>query len=224
MKRMIITTTHGDEQFSVPVVESLKQQFEFEWLTGNPLATQRGVRFIEADLNRVGPGKLKSELYEEVRAYEVIKMASKFDEVIDIHGTISDSGIFSILSDPNWSNIELSKKIDVPRVVLWPSLQPRGPLTQFIPNSLEIECGPKNAKHTLIELERILSAYLGYKKPVGEKEYFIVSGILKCSVSTPLKDFAKEKYKGDSFYPLMVDQYPGIKCYMLQKLGATLAY
>jgi hypothetical protein len=37
-----------------------------------------------------------------------------------------------------------------------------------------------------------------------------------------MKDFKKFTYRNNTFYPLMVNQYPKIKCYMMQKLSDTL--
>lgn len=224
MKRLIITTTHGDEQFSLPVVRELKKQYEFDWIIGNPKATKKKTRFTKSDLNRCGPGNPKSLSYEERRAYAVIKKASRYNEVVDIHGTVSNTGLFIILSDPNWKNIELAKKIDVERVVFWPSLQPKGPLTQFIPNSLEIECGPKDKVETANELKRVLKLYLEDKPRKVKQRYYIVSGILKAKTKKQLVDFVSTSLNGITFTPLLVNQYKGITCYILQELGTTLEY
>lgn len=224
MKRLIITTTHGNEQFAVPVVEELNRKYQFDRITGNPRATKGTVRYVEADLNRSGPGNPESDIYEVRRAWEVIQKASEYDEVIDIHGTVSDSGLFVILSDPNWRNIELAKKINLERVVLWPSLLPKGPLTQFIPSSLEIECGPKDSQEVSEKLKQVLEDYLNNKPIQVEQEFYIVTGQLNGNVDNPLKDFQLAKINGKEFYPLLVDQYPGIKCYTLQKLVNTLSY
>lgn len=222
-KKVLITAaTHGDEEFSIPVLEKLSKKFNFEWKISNPRALRQKVRFTEADLNRSGPGNLKSKIYEERRAKKLIVISKKFNTIIDLHGTVSNTGCFIILSDPNWQNIELAKSFDIKNVVLWPSLLPTGPLTQFIPNSLEIECGPKNDKKTAIELEKILTNFLSKKFRKINQNYFIVTGKFIRKTKSPMKDFVKFSYKGGSFYPLMIGQYSGIKCYMMQKLSDTL--
>lgn len=224
MKTLIITGTHGNEQFSVPVVKSLKERFEFDWICGNPKARKKEIRFTEADLNRSGPGNNKSELYEERRAKYVIDRASKYSQVIDIHGTVSNSGIFIILSDPNWQNVVLAKRFRIQNVVLWPSLRPKGPLTQFIPNSLEIECGPKDSEQVAKKLSSVLESHLSQNKPSIKQNFYIVTGQVKGEVNEKFVDFEPTSYQGVSFIPLLVDQYPGIKCYTLQKLKNTLEF
>ncbi len=221
-KVLILTATHGNEEFSIPVIQKLKKEFKFDWQISNPKALEKGVRFTQKDLNRSGPGNPKSKYYEERRAKKMIDLAKKYKTVIDVHGTVSTTGCFIILSDPNWQNIELSKKFNVQNVVLWPSLMPTGPLSQFIPNSLEIECGPKDNKKTSIKLEKILRDYLNGKPNTLNQEFYIVTGKFTKDTKKTMREFVKFTYKKTSFYPLMIGQYPGIKCYMMQKLSDTL--
>lgn len=223
-KTLLISATHGNEAFSIPIVKRLKGKFAFDWIIGNPKALRLGTRFFEADLNRSGPGDSKSKLYEERRAEYVIKKASQYDQVIDIHGTVSNCGIFVILSDPNWRNVELAKRLPIKRVVLWPSLQPKGPLTQFIPNSLEIECGPKDSPQVAKDLNILLQQFLMGTKNNLEQEFYIVTGSLSQPVSQEMVDFVETTYQNKTFIPLLVDQYQGIKCYCLQKLESPLDF
>jgi hypothetical protein len=107
-------------------------------------------------------------------------------------------------------------------VVLWPSLKPTGPMSQFISNCLEIECGPKNSPETAQKLKRVLTNYLSGKPNKIKQNVFIVTGKFVQDTKKIMKDFVKFTYKKSSFYPLMVGQYPGTKCYMMQKLSDTL--
>jgi hypothetical protein len=221
-KVLFLCATHGDEGFSIPVVKKLVKEFNFDWEIGNTKAQSKNLRFMEADLNRAGPGNINSKIYEERRSCELIKLGNKYNETIDLHGTISKTGIFIIVPNPCWENIELAKKFNIKNVVLWPGLKPTGPLTQFIPNSLEIECGPKNDSRTAVKLERILYEYLSGSIPKIKQNYFIVNGVFTKDIKKPMKDFIKFTYKNIAFYPLMVNQYPKIKCYMMQKLQDKL--
>jgi len=219
---LFIVTTHGDEGFSIPVVKKLAKEFNFDWVIGNPKAQAKNTRYIEADLNRSGPGNIKSPVYEQRKAYELIRLGKKYKTVIDLHGTVSNTGIFVIVTNPGWENIELAKKLDIKNVILWPGLVSTGPLTQFVPNSLEIECGPKSDPRTAIKLERILRKYLTGYVPKLKQNIYIVNGAFTKKTYKPMKEFTKFTYKNISFYPLMVGQYGKIKCYMMQKLGDNL--
>jgi hypothetical protein len=221
-KILILCATHGDEGFSIPIVKNLSKRFKFDWLISNPRALKINKRFFEADLNRSGPGNAGSKIYEERRAKKIISIAKNYNAVIDLHGTISNSGLLLILSDPNWQNIELAKTIGVKNVILWPSLKPTGPMSQFISNCLEIECGPKSSSKTAKKLETVLTNYLSGRPNKIKQNIFIVTGKFVQNTKKPMKDFVKFRYKGGSFYPLMVGQYPKIKCYMMQKLSDTL--
>lgn len=225
MKSLLITTvTHGDEGFSIPVVKQLATKYNFDWQLNNLKAYKLGQRYVQKDLNRSGPGNLKSKIYEERLAGKIIRQASQYAQVIDIHGSISDCGIFIILSEPSTQNIEMAKKLNIENVVLWPSLRPdNAPLTQFIPNSLEIECGPMANIKIAQGLKKVLTQFLKDKRPTVTQKYFIVSGRIEKNLKYNWRDFQPATYKGVQFYPLLVDQYPSIKCYTLQLVYNPLA-
>lgn len=223
-KLLITTVTHGDEGFAVPVVAKLASKYVFEWRKNNIQAYKLNQRFFQKDLNRSGPGNPKSNFYEERLAYRLIRQYSRYSTVIDIHGSIANCGIFALLSEPSTQNIELAKKLDIANVVLWPSMRStEAPLTQFIPNSLEIECGPKNKQRTAKKLGRVLKRFLSGQKPTRTQNFYIVTGLLTGKISTRMRDFKQVTYRGKTFTPLLVDQYPGIKCYQMQKISYTLA-
>lgn len=226
MKKILITTvTHGDEGFSIPVVEKLASQFNnFEWRKNNVRAYKLNKRFYEQDLNRSGPGNPRSKIYEERLAYKLIKANSRYPIVLDLHGSTSNCGIFALLSEPSTTNIELAKKLDVTNVVFWPSMRAtNAPLTQFIPNSLEIECGPQKSPKTAGNLYRILKKFLQGKAVKRQQKFYMVTDILTGNIAKAMADFQETSVDGQVFTPLLVDQYPGIKCYMMQKIRYTLA-
>lgn len=222
-KPLIITATHGDEQFSIPLIKKLEKQYSFDWIIGNQKAIKNNKRFLEVDMNRSAPGNIKSKIYEIRRVAEIIKLSQEYRVTIDIHGTFSDCGLFIILSDPSWENIELSKKFNIKNVLLWPNMKPTGPLTQIIRPGLEIECGPKDSKNTIIKLEKVLKTYLSGQKPSIKKKYYIVTGKIKGENDPTLQDFIRTDKYGQSFYPILADnRYPNITCYKAQKLLNTL--
>ena len=225
MKPLLITTvTHGDEGFSVPVVKKLAKKYNFDWQMNNLKAFKLGKRYFQKDLNRSGPGDPRSEIYEERLAYKIINKSKKYRQVIDIHGSISNCGVFIILSEPSTQNIELAKKLDIENVVLWPSLRAMdAPLTQFIPNSLEIECGPMTDVKIIQGLKKVLIRFLKGKMPAVTQKYFIVTGRIEKNLKYKWQDFQPATYNGIGFYPLLVDQYPGIKCYTLQQVYNPLS-
>ncbi|MEI6691054.1 MAG: succinylglutamate desuccinylase/aspartoacylase family protein [bacterium] len=220
---LLIAATHGNEGFSLPVIQKLAAEFEVTYIVGNPRALKQNVRGTDGDLNRSGPGNRQSKIYEQRRAATIIKKASRYNVTIDVHGTVSNSGIFLILSDPNWENIELVKTLDVVNVVMWPGLMPTGPMSQFIPRCFEIECVPKDSPQIALELKRILRRYLAGKPRLVKQKFYIVTGQTKGSFDPSLRDFVKTSKYGYPFYPILCgNQYPGITCYQMQRLNDTL--
>lgn len=231
---LFIGATHGDEGFSVEVLRKLEQkypkdQFGYDWIVGNPEASKKGVRFTEADLNRVAPGNPKSSIYEERRAAEIMDEAKKSGFVIDIHGTVADCGIVTIIPYPTLSNLVLASLLDIQRNVLWyskVSLQ-KGPLVQFMDcPGIEIECGPKSSEVVQLDLELVLSKFLerqnnsslvDYIQRLKDKEFY--------SVYDPLPengeiytDFTLSQNDEEEFYPFLSNQYPGLACYKMKRI------
>ena len=221
-KILITVATHGDEGFSIPVVQKLAIKFKFDWLISNPKALEQKKRYLDVDMNRCAPGDQNSKLYEESRVSQIIQIAKDYHFVIDIHGTVSDSGLFVILSNPSMVNIEFAKKINLKNVVLWPSLKPKGPLTQLVPG-LEIECGLLNQPETTIQLERVLTDFFESSNP-QQQDYYIVTGKLETS-RKKLSDFQPTKLaNGDTVIPLLVNSYRDFICYKMSQILEPLVY
>lgn len=234
-KFLIIVATHGDESFSIPVIETLKKTFpdKFDFIIGNPKALQRNKRFIDADLNRVAPGKKSSGLYEVRRACTIMKKAVDYQFVLDIHGTFSQSSIFTIVTNPTPTNINLAYFLPIDRIVIWGSKnngRKTGPLSRFISRGIEIECGSKNSVKTRKELYNKLTSFLDSNnrdyESMDNKELYQIFGSLKKGEierqeEKKLKDFQEIIINNQAFFPLLVNQYKDEKiiCYKMKKLN-----
>ena len=217
-KLLIIVATHGDETFSIPVVKKLAMSYGFDWLVGNPQAVKAGTRQTQADLNRSAPGDIKSQVYEKRRAYRLIKLAKKYEAVLDIHGTTYLKGIVTIVTNPSWENIELAKTIPTKTTIIWPSLRTQDcPITQFMPRAIEVECGKDN------QLENLLTQYLNQPQKTYSQNQYIVTGKILGRSNPNLRDFEYTKLNNRYFYPFLSNLYSGITCYMTQKIGEKLS-
>lgn len=225
VRTLFIAATHGDETIGIKVLGQLEQGGMIKKdcsLIGNPKALLQQKRYCQADLNRVFPGEKQSRIYEERRAYEILKQTQGYRAVVDIHGTNDKTGIFIIVSNPTPKNLALAKLFDVGNIVLWPPTSNRaiGSLSQFVKCGVGIECGPKNNNATREELTRILRRYLTGAQPKSNKSYFKVYGKLGLNYKNmKLKSFKKTKIGGEIFYPLLVDRYQKIKCYKIKKIN-----
>ncbi len=227
-KILFITATHGDEKLGVEILKDLNNKdlgSEFDSIIGNPKALQENKRFIEDDLNRIFPGK-KTGNYEERRAVEIISVAKKYDWVIDIHGSVSPTGIFVIVTKFNLANMLLALRFDIKRIVIWADApECTGSLSTFMPAGIEIESGyrddplikkdlVKKLKKFLMNLDKNYNTIEELKK----KEIYYYTGKLKksdCQKPASLQNWKKI----NDYYPLFVDgQYSELWCYKFKKL------
>jgi len=232
---LLITATHGDEGFSIDVIKSLevelpKQIFGYDWIIGNPEALKLYTRCINFDLNRIAPGNATDTDYEIRRAAELVSESQRFDSVIDIHGTVSDVGICTIVPYPKLENLFLSLCLPIKRNVIWyaKASSEKGPITQYSQQpALEIECGPKDSPKVAQDLKNILSTAiqrieglqpLNIIQSIREKEFYIVYGDCRERVER-MKDFQEIEIGGEAFYPFLVNQYRGeVVCYKMKKV------
>ncbi|HOY08281.1 MAG TPA: succinylglutamate desuccinylase/aspartoacylase family protein [Saprospiraceae bacterium] len=113
---------------------------------GNLQAYQKGIRFLERDLNRIwdrdfvfslleeDPGNLTAESREVVEIYQAIRaeieaFPTREIVLLDLHTTSADGGIFSIPTDETGS-LALARELHVPAILrLQDSIE--GPLLKF---------------------------------------------------------------------------------------------
>lgn len=234
-KILFIIGTHGNEGFSRDVFRNLTRQYPknkygYDQTVGNPRALKGNVRFTEADLNRSAPGDPTSEIYEERRAAKIMKLSKKYRFVIDIHGTVSDSGIVTIIPYPTLQNLVLAAMLPVKRNIIWytKSSFEKGPLVQFTNcPGIEIECGPKSSKQTKKALEDVLSQFLETLKignfdnlidNLKDKEFYKVYEKLEKNGEKYI-DFQLTSKGSEKFYPFMSAQYSGTACYKMTKIS-----
>jgi len=89
MKILVIGGMHGNETLGLKVVKLFQDNpvLEVDTLLANEQAIGGNCRFVGQDLNRSFPGDSKSDKYELKRASEILKIARKYDVVLDFHNT-----------------------------------------------------------------------------------------------------------------------------------------
>ncbi len=92
MKVILNILTHGDELIGLKVAEELKKlkisDDIFQVHIANKEAYEKGIRFIDKDLNRSFPGN-PNGCYEEKLATKIFPIIEDADIVFDIHSTTS---------------------------------------------------------------------------------------------------------------------------------------
>ncbi len=230
-KLLFIAGTHGNEGIGVEALQDVeatydKATFNYDWIVGNPKALVAKVRFTDTDLNRSAPGNPTSSSYEERRAAEIVALSKDFDAVIDVHGTVANCGLVTIIPNPTADNLALAKAIPLTRNVVWYSMESKvsGPLTQHTRcPALEIECGPQEdpAIKDLLKdvLGKILLANIGRGfKPDVKQEYYEVYGSELGAWNADYQDFQPVTLGAELFYPFLSSQYDGITCYKMRQV------
>lgn len=232
-KILLLTAMHGDEKMGRHVLQKLQKEKpgKFTWIIANEQAQKTQIRFVDADLNRVAPGIKDAKEYEVRRAYELLKIVKDYKYLIDIHDTIANSGIFTIITNLKLENLFLAVALPIRNIVIWASKKSKkiGPLTRFVSCGIEIECGPRNSKKIQEQLYDIIKSIIDKgivfdKKSISSKVLFQVYGkFTKSEFSKKhlgeLKDFKKVKIKDESFYPLLVGQYEDAICYKMKRIN-----
>ncbi|MBP9690899.1 succinylglutamate desuccinylase/aspartoacylase family protein [Candidatus Woesebacteria bacterium] len=232
-KGLFISATHGDEGFSQDVMEQISKEypsekFRYDWITGNPPALAQGVRFLKQDLNRIAPGDAMSDVYEVQRAAAIMALSKEYSYVIDIHGTVADTGIVTIIPFPSLRNLFLASLVPVVRNVIWyaEASKVAGPLVQFTQcPGIEIECGPKSSLQISEQLQQVIAGFLENNlnmtlpevlRTLALKEFYYVYG-RQTQDGRTYKDFELVKNDEEEFYPFLSNQYPGIACYKMRR-------
>ena len=117
----IMGGTHGNEPCGIQLVDWLRSSFLTEHqlqhgtlyvILGNPLATAKGTRFIDCDLNRQFDPASMGAGYEAQRATELKTILSKLDYFLDIHSTSSKS-VPMICSANTFKHLHLCRSLPV---------------------------------------------------------------------------------------------------------------
>ncbi len=219
---LFVGATHGDESIGVDVLQELSSEKPgLQWLVGNEYAYRQGTRRFEGDLNRSAPGKLGAASYEERRAAELIAMSRNYAAFIDLHGTDADTGIFLIVTNPTEENLALARRFSIDRVVVLPAITPdlEGPVSEYVPCGLEIECGRQNDVDIRTQLATILSTFLkelGKDVDRGDQQIvYELYGIYEGDTSD-MQEFVSVAVGSESFVPLFIDCYGPGTCMQLR--------
>lgn len=219
---LFIAATHGDEKIGEKVLSKLeKDGKKSDWIIGNPEAFVKSRRCCDVDLNRCAPGNINSKKYEEKRAAEILKITKNYKYVIDIHGTTANSGIFAIVTNPTIENLIFATSLPVKNVVIWVAKKKEiiNPLSEFFPCGLELECGPKDSDKTKKGIEKIIEKIINKTPSKIKQNFYQVYGRIDGNWDKGLKDFQSNAIGQEKFYPILSNQYEGIKCYKMKRLN-----
>lgn len=210
MKIAIVGCLHGDEKIGQRTIELMQDQ-QFYYFYGNPRAMQQDVRYIDADMNRVFPGKRDGN-HEEQRAAELLQKLQDFDYVIDLHSTRADTENFLIYTKKDEKTRKLLGAVPMKKAVFMEPVFAQGKslIDHVCGVSLEfnLNAKPEEVRQIIIKTAENLS-----KEKCVEHDNYSVYGVLEKSRGE-LNNFELVEVGGEKFYPILagVRSYKDIAC------------
>lgn len=159
----VVGGIHGDEPCGVHAVETLLAdsptvERPVAFVTANEEAVERGVRYVDTDLNRSFPGDPDSTAHEERLAARLV------DEIGDcttlaLHSTQSYAGMFALVDEVD----DLARRV-CPRLpidaVIETSEANEGRIFAGVPATIEVECGYQGSPAAADNAVTITRAFL----------------------------------------------------------------
>ena len=164
-KFLIVSGTHGNELNPIMAVDKFRnlnltgENKKFEFILGNPLAYERGLRYIDIDLNRSFDFKknpFNKDLYEVQRAEQLLnefgpESPKGCQIVFDLHTTTASMGTSIVMYGRRKKDFYLASilqsKFGLPIYLHEKDSQQTGFLVEAWPCGLVIEIGPVAQNH-----------------------------------------------------------------------------
>ena len=163
-KLLIVSGTHGNELNPIMAVDKFKnstrarENKSFEFILGNPLACEKGLRYLDIDLNRSFDSKKShnKEFYEIQRAEQIInkygpQSLANCQIVLDLHTTTSSMGTSIVMYGRRKKDFYLAailqSKFGLPIYLHEKDSNQTGFLVEAWPCGLVIEVGPVAQNH-----------------------------------------------------------------------------
>lgn len=140
----VVGGIHGDEPCGVTAIEHLladPPSFErpVALVLANERAIDRGVRYVDADLNRSFPGERDAAAHEE-RLAARLREAIGDSLTLSLHSTQSYGGPFGIVNGLDEFAREIAPQLPLDALVDTGEFV-RGRIFEGIPRTIEVECG-----------------------------------------------------------------------------------
>ena len=168
---VLIGGMHGDEKVGIKVLkcaENLKNiKGTLKLIIANPPALVKNKRFIDADLNRMFPGKVNGNK-EERLAFEILKEIKNADYVLDFHSCSVESKPFCIIR--NKKSLKESFRTGLSHYVLLPLKKQGGKsCIDFTKCGIGLELGRHNSIKTINAGRKALINFLSSAGTIKER-------------------------------------------------------
>lgn len=157
----VVAGVHGDEPCGPAAVERLLADppdlvRPVKVVVANEAAVERGVRFLDTDLNRAFPGDPEADAHESRLA---ARLADELAGcvVLDLHSTVSTSEPFALVTEVTDRTSSLARATGVDNVVDISHVG--GGLTDVAPG-VAVECGRKGTAAAVETAHRVVESFL----------------------------------------------------------------
>ncbi|MFC4408544.1 succinylglutamate desuccinylase/aspartoacylase domain-containing protein [Haloarchaeobius iranensis] len=140
----VVGGIHGDEPCGIRAIERLLRDAPevrrpVKLVVANEAAAERGVRYVEEDLNRAFPGYPDSETHEKRLAYE---LAHELEgcRTLALHSTQSHAEPFAVVDGVDDLARTVCPRLPVASVVETGRFV-EGRIFKAVPDTIEVECG-----------------------------------------------------------------------------------
>lgn len=159
----VVAAIHGDEPCGVSAVERLLAediavQIPAKLIVANELALDRGVRFVDEDMNRVFPGAPEAETHEARLAY---RLAEEIEgcRVLALHSTQSHGKPFAVVDGIHEFAEFVVPRLPVAAVVDSANFV-EGRIFTVAPDCVEVECGYQGSDQAAENAYNLTRAFL----------------------------------------------------------------
>jgi succinylglutamate desuccinylase len=158
----IVGGIHGDEPCGPTAIDSildadLDVELPVKLVVANEKALERGVRYVETDLNRAFPGGPDAETHEERLAHELLTEI-RGCEVLSLHSTQSYAAPFALVDSLDGHARSICPYLSVDALVETAGYS-GGRLIAY-PNVIELECGLQRSAAAAENATRLAREFL----------------------------------------------------------------
>ncbi|KKP80388.1 MAG: Succinylglutamate desuccinylase/aspartoacylase [Candidatus Moranbacteria bacterium GW2011_GWF2_35_39] len=229
---VVVGCLHGDELVGKKIIFRLRKiklkKGTLITIIANEKAVKQRKRFIDQDLNRSFPGKRNGN-YEEILAYNILKITKKADFVLDIHSATTDVKDLAIITKTKKAVLNFVYAINPRRIALMKKDIAGKSLIGYCKTAVSLEYGKDNSRATYKNTFSSIISFLEKEKMIDAKnkkreqrkiDFYEIKGVAKKEKNDVLKKniknfklikkgeiFAIRNNKGmvskENFYPIL---------------------
>lgn len=171
----VVGLVHGDEICGLRAINRLKENVEkskveiqkpVKLVIANEKAFNRGVKYVDTDLNRSFPGNEKSEDYESRLAVK-LEEELKGLKVLDLHASKSPKTPFSIVSGLNEESLSVAKTTCMENLLEISYVE--GGLIDVLDSACVVECGFNGSEESAKVAYRVVINFLAANDVVDQQ-------------------------------------------------------